>query len=253
MTLRTSSLLALVLWLAAVATARADDPLDQARQAFAAGDFAAAARAARAVDSADAYALRARAILIDALYGDHDQRRRLQRAAEGHRLATQALALAPDHLEGHLQAAIALGMMAKEAGTFEAMNEDYGSRIKRHLDAALAVAPDNPYALGLLALWHSSVVAKAGDDMARRLFGASLAAATPLFDRLVGDPQCPAIVRLELAHALATLDRPGDQAKADAVIAAVAAVPAATAVDRLAVRLARADLAERTQLAAAAP
>lgn len=244
---------ALFLCLAGAPLARAESGIDAARQAFVAGDFAAAAAMAGTVKDADGYALTARAVLADALYRDHDRSTRLRLAKRGHQLAKQALAARPDHVEAHLQAAIGLGLLAKNAGTFEAMNENYAERIKRHLDAALAVDPDNPYALGFLALWHTTVVAKAGTTMARNLFGADLTLADPLFARLLADPSCPPIVVLELARGLAALDRPDDRVAADAALARLADRPARTEIDRLAIQLARSDLAARTQIAAATP
>lgn len=163
-------LIIIVALLLALSGAQAAD-LDEAKQLYGQGAMAAAAKLARSVGTADGYALAAQATLVDAVYlADRASRADLfAQAAEDARLA---LALDSHHVDAHLQLAMALGQIA-DRDPITAHFKGYAHEGKTHLDRALALAPDYPWAHGLLGIWHLQIVKHASSALADRWYGAT--------------------------------------------------------------------------------
>ncbi|MEL6113184.1 MAG: hypothetical protein AAFR20_10300 [Pseudomonadota bacterium] len=75
--------------------------------------------------------------------------------------ARAALARDPVNVEAHLQAAISDAVRGGQVGPIRALFGGYASRARRHLDQALATAPENFWALSTSGAWHLEV-ARAG-------------------------------------------------------------------------------------------
>lgn len=160
---------ALAMGLAAVAHGQ---DLDEARALYDRGAMLKAAELARGFGTADGHALAAQATLVAATYqvpGGPD-RKLLHQAADE---ARAALALDPNHLQAHLRLAMALGYMA-EGSPIEAHLGGLAHEAKALLDRALALAPDDAWAHGVLGVWHLRVVRHAGPMLAESLYGATL-------------------------------------------------------------------------------
>lgn len=130
-----------------------------------------AAELARGFGTADGYALASQSTLVAAVYQrqgrDHAL---LQQAAAD---ARAALALDPDHVAALLQLALAIGYMAEEDPVGAHLNGS-AHEGKALLDRALALAPDNAWAHGMLGVWHLRLVKYAGPLLAQSLYDASV-------------------------------------------------------------------------------
>jgi len=183
--MRTAAFLVIaMLWpLAAMAQTYED-----ALAAYVSGDFAGAAAAARALDSADGWALAARAELVVAAYREPDRGAALASLDRAISDARRAVELDPGHIEGRLQLAIGIGYQARIH-----QSPSLARDARRLVDAVLADAPDNGYALAVLGGWHGETVATLGGFMARLMVGARTSEFTAAFDRaLEADPANPA-------------------------------------------------------------
>jgi hypothetical protein len=163
-------LIVLVLVTSLGAAAHGQD-LTEASALYDQGVMLKAAELARGFGTADGHALASQATLVAAIYQrpGHDNAM-LQQAADD---ARRALALDPDHVQAHLQLALALGYIAEEdpiSAHFDGTARDG----KALLDRALALAPDSAWAHGLLGVWHLRLVKHAGPLLAQSLYDASL-------------------------------------------------------------------------------
>jgi hypothetical protein len=164
--------LPVILLLLAASVGAAAGGLPRAEALYHAGEMREAAEAARTLGSADAYSLAAKASLVEAIYQANDGERTalLEQAI---RDAHEALALDPQSVDARLHVAIALGHLAEDDLVGAQMN-GYVEEGKRLIDQALALAPDDAWAHGLLGMWHLQVVRHAGQALARSLYGADV-------------------------------------------------------------------------------
>jgi tetratricopeptide (TPR) repeat protein len=162
--------LPLVLILLTFGVGAAAGGLPRAEALYRAGDMREAAAAARTLGSADAYALAAKASLVEAIYQAKDGERTslLEQAISD---AKEALELDPKSVDARLQVALALGHLAEDDVVGAQMN-GYVEEGRRLIDQALELAPDDPWAHGLLGMWHLQVVRHAGRALAGSLYGA---------------------------------------------------------------------------------
>jgi hypothetical protein len=164
--------LPVILLLLSASVGAAAGGLPRAEALYYAGEMRQAAEAARALGSADAYSLAAKASLVEAIYQAEDGERTalLHQAIHD---ANEALALDPQNVDARLHVAIALGHLAEDDLVGAQMN-GYVEEGKRLIDQALALAPTDPWAHGLLGMWHLQVVRHAGYALARSLYGADV-------------------------------------------------------------------------------
>ncbi|MEM9169420.1 MAG: hypothetical protein AAGC56_07170 [Pseudomonadota bacterium] len=107
------------------------------------------ALAARAMNAAGYFEIRASAARKDAL-----------RAAE---FAERALEADPDNVEAHLQLAISHSVRAANMSGPRAFLLGLPKRARRSIDAALALDPDNPWALSTSGTWRIEVARRGAD------------------------------------------------------------------------------------------
>ncbi len=153
------------LWaLAGVSLAALDE---DALARYAAGDYDAAVIAAEMAGGPDNLALAARALNAVAYFDDG---RKSTRKIAGGALeyAEAALAIEPDHPEGHLQAAISLSLRSAKMSPVRALLMDLPVRARKHIDRALESSPDNVWALSTSGAWRVEVARRGGGA----LFGA---------------------------------------------------------------------------------
>ena len=137
---------------------------------FAKGEYEEAARLARAHDTDESWAFAARATL--ALAATASLSKTQAEATYGQAIADarRALALNPSHVEASLNLAIALGHLARLHGpSFVAIDLAWTAR--RHIDAALAIAPQNPWAKAVSGAWRMAVAHHAGPIIGQIVFG----------------------------------------------------------------------------------
>lgn len=197
---------------------------------YARGDYSAAMKAGEAAHSAYGSALAARAAMADAVLRERPCLECLQQAEA---LARAAVAADPKLADGQVWLAVALGYQARIQGMVRARLRDLPGQSKAALDASVASAPDNPFAVSALGGWHIEVVKGGGPFLARTLYGATLTEAMTLFDRAVKLAPGNVAVRYQIALALAGFDPDSWRARIAAELdAAIKGMPA-TAYERV--------------------
>jgi tetratricopeptide (TPR) repeat protein len=183
-----------------------------AEEAFKAGQFAQAASLARAncleqIDqlkkieatadatlkikntAAGACALAARATLTVAAYQTNDRARADALINTAYADTQIALAQIPNHIEGTLQTAVALGYRAKLA-----QSPGIAKDAKKYMERAITLAPNNAFASLALAGWNGEAVADIGSFIASTVLGAKKDNAIKYYEQALKlDPASPTV------------------------------------------------------------
>jgi tetratricopeptide (TPR) repeat protein len=210
----------------------AADGLEEAERLYQSGNMLEARRVAQATDSADGYALAAKAALVDALYmaPEHERETLLEGAADD---ASRALERQPNHIDALLRLAVALGHLAEGEDLVSAHLKGYGYQGRELLERALALQPENSWANGLLGIWHLQVVYNGGPALAGELYEASEAEGRRLCRRALElDPEATSI-RFGCARSLLELDPEANRAAAIEDLRRVVEAPVDDVADRL--------------------
>lgn len=206
--------------------------LGEAEALYERGDMAAAASLARSLDSADGFALAAKATLVQAAYLSPEAYKQalFERAAAD---AEAALALDPNQVDAHLQLAIALGQLAELGDPISAHVNGYAEAGKALIDRALALDPGNEWARPLLGMWHLQVVHHAGDALAESLYGATRETGLELCAKAMVGTHSPLALKYGCAAVLVELDAAAFAATAEQTLATIREAKAEDATDRL--------------------
>ncbi len=145
-----------------------------------AGQFAAAADAARANENADNLALAAYATLIVAAYEVDTKEKALALIAEAERDANMALILQPNHVGATLQKAVAIGYRAQLT-----KSPGEAKTARRLMEKAAKAEPNNPLAHTSLGGWHSGAIGQLGGFIAGTVLGAKEKTAIAEFDKAI--------------------------------------------------------------------
>lgn len=141
---------------------------DTAHQAFTQGDYAEVVSLADAAPTASSLALAARALNTQAYLAEKDKKAR-HYAKKARRYALRALAVDANHVEAHLQAAISDAVRGGKVGPVRAFLSNLAGRSRGYLDTAIALDPDNGWALSTSGAWHLEVARSGGG----RVYGAN--------------------------------------------------------------------------------
>jgi len=171
MTLRVFALLVALLFVSAPAVAA---PFDL----YAAGKYEDAIRAGAAENDAGGYAVAARAALAIAAERVPPCMDCLKRAED---LARKAIARDPKLGAPHVYLAVSLGYQARITGPISAKMRGLPDQAKAELDKALAIDPDDPWALAALGGWHVEIVRTGGAFLGNMIYGASAEAGRAQF------------------------------------------------------------------------
>ena len=147
---------------------------------FEAGQFAAAADAARGVETPESLALAARATLVVAAYEADTKERAMRLIGDAMADADSALALAPNHVGAMLQKAIALGYRAQLT-----RSPGDAKAARRLMERAYAADRRNALAAASLGGWHSGAIGNLGRFVAGTLLGAKKDEAVKYHNRAV--------------------------------------------------------------------
>ncbi|NIJ42887.1 tetratricopeptide (TPR) repeat protein [Parvibaculum indicum] len=206
--------------------------LASARAAFDDGAFSRAAAAAREVGTAEGYTLAAHAEMARGDLIEPKGKARLECYRTALADARKALASAPDDPDAHLVLAIALGFVARGEGGLEAHMQGLGEEARKHIDIALKLAPDNPWAHAALGGWNLQI-AYAGGSIGEAIYGASVKAGRRAYeDALRLDPKNTAIA-YQYAVQLLGLDGDAHRRRAAELLDRVVAHRPVNALERL--------------------
>lgn len=223
-----SSLILAALVVSGALSAFAD--VASANAAFRAGQYDLALQEAAGERSADAHALRARAILAKVMCSGREPD--LAALKQALAAADAALKLDAGHGEGRLQKAIALSLLTRPMSLSEANDSGYGPKARALAEAVLADDPANHYAFGFLAVWHVEVHRRGG-TLGAAVMGASLKTARKSYAEAVRLAPEDASLRWQWARALAALDAKKYRAEITAELQAALAIDPATELDRV--------------------
>lgn len=139
-------------------------PHQAAYALYAAGDYESAVGAAKAAGGADNLALAARSLNAEAYFAEDrkEARRTAGRAVDA---AQEALEDDPGKIEAHLQAAIGYALRGANMGSARVFLTNLPARARRHIDAAIALDPENAWALSTSAAWRLEVYRRGGGSM----------------------------------------------------------------------------------------
>ena len=137
------------------------DAADAAYSAYAAGDYEAAVNLAKHAGTSEDYALAARAMNAVAYFDDGRKSAR-RTAGDALEAAEQAIKLDPRLPEGYLQAAISLALKGARMSPMRAFLSGIAGKARDRIDAALALDPENPWALSTSAAWRIEVARRGG-------------------------------------------------------------------------------------------
>lgn len=210
---------------AASPASAAPDPA--AFAAFAAGDYETAVSLAVAAGGAENAALAARAINAVAYF---EVERKASRALAERALehAESAVKADPRLVEGQLQAAISLALRGAKMAPPRAFLLNIPARARRYLDAALAIEPENPWALSTSAAWRLEV-ARRGGGVA---YGADPETGFAEFERARALDPANVVIAYECALRLLASGRKEWRDEALAALAAALQLSAETAFDK---------------------
>ena len=223
-----SSLILAALVVSGALSAFAD--VASANAAFRAGDYDLALSEAAGERSADAHALRARAMLAKVMCSGREPD--LASLKDALAAAEAALKLDADHGEGRLQKAITLSLLTRPMSLGDARDSGYGPKARALAEAVLADDPANHYALGFLAVWHVEVHRRGG-SLGAAVMGASLKSARKYYAEAVRLAPEDAGLRWQWARALAAFDAKKYHSEIEAELEAALAIDPATELDRV--------------------
>lgn len=139
-------------------------PVAGAYEAYARGDYAEAVELAVASGSAEDYALAARA-LNAVSYFENAKKPARRTAKDAYDFAEKAIALDPALPEAHLQAAISLALKGARISPVRALLSGVAREARDAIDEALALAPENAWALSTSAAWRIEVARRGGGSL----------------------------------------------------------------------------------------
>jgi tetratricopeptide (TPR) repeat protein len=174
-----------------------------AEAAFVRGEYDAALTALAETETADAFALCARALLAEAMSGPADPPEDLLFKALDE--ANAALMVDPAHAEGRLQRAIALSLIIRPMSTREARKTGWAEEARDLARDVLEDEPGNVYAHGFLSVWNVEVVNRGG-RIGAMIMGAGVSDGRDHYEAAIAAAPDDASVHWQWARALAALN-----------------------------------------------
>ncbi len=208
------------------------EDLDRVAQLYRDGQFIEAAKLAEQAGDADGFAFAARALIADVMSSEpgHASSNVLKQAEKD---ARAALDLDGNHLEGHLQLAVTLGLKGRRVGRLRAHFQGLARDGKIHLDQALEQAPDNAWVLSVLGGWHLEIVRRAGPKTADWLYKANKDTGMDYFERALSTAPHTLPIRHHYALLLLSFDEPALHERAKAVLTEAVEATAGDYFDRI--------------------
>jgi len=170
---------------------------------YAQGHYQDAIRRGEDSHTAEGLATAARASLADAMTRSEPCQPCLQRAEDD---ARRSVAMDARVADAHVWLATSLGYEARLQGVMRAGISNSAVHAKEELEAALAIDPNNPYALAALGGWNAEVVRVGGAFLAGKIYDASMEKSLALFDRAAHAAPHNVAVHYQIALALAGVD-----------------------------------------------
>lgn len=208
------------------------DDLDRSARLYRDGQFIEAAKLAEQAGDADGFAFAARALIADVMSSEPG-RASSKVLKQAEKDARAALDLDGNHLEGHLQFAVVLGLKGRRVGRLRAHFQGLARDGKVHLDQALEQAPHNAWVLSVLGGWHLEIVRRAGPKTADWLYKADRDTGMDYFERALSTAPHSLPIRHYYALLLLSFDEPALQGRAKVVLTEAVEATAGDYFDRI--------------------
>ena len=158
------------------------DDLDLARDLFVKGNYKEAIEQASKYKSIEALVLQSRILSIYTLpFKDRDAEEKFLKSYE---IAKSAIQIDPDNDEAYVEAAHSLGRYGQKIGIMSAISKGIASRVKKYLDKALEINPNNILANLSKGIWHAEIINQAGKAIASTVYGANIDKALIHFEKV---------------------------------------------------------------------
>ena len=163
--------------------ALSNDNLDKARNFFLKGEYEKAMQEASTYNSADAKILHSRILSIYTHFyiKDHSSEEMFLKA---YKIAKTAIEIAPENDEAQVEAAHALGRYGQKIGIMAAITKGVAERVRKYLNKALDINPNNILANLSKGIWHAEIINQAGRTLAGAVYGAKIEKAVYHFDKV---------------------------------------------------------------------
>jgi tetratricopeptide (TPR) repeat protein len=157
----------------------------------------------------------------------------------------QAQTLAePENANAWYQHAYALGRYSQCINVAKALAQGLGSKVKTSLEKTIELQPRHADAHVALAAFHAEVIDKVGTLIAGMTYGAKKEVGLKLFEQALDLTPGSAIAMIEYAHGLIMLEGEQKFQEATGLYERAVACQPLDAAERLAVELARTELAD---------
>ncbi|MBJ56990.1 MAG: hypothetical protein CMP24_01955 [Rickettsiales bacterium] len=183
--------------------------LDDARNLFLEGEYLQAMELCKNINSNEALILQSRILSIHAFFFKKDAEAK-NSYLEAYKIAKKVINNDDKISEAYVEAAHALGRYGQEIGIISAISKGIAEKIKKYLDKALFIEPDDVIANLSMGIWHAEIISKSGKTFANLLYGAKaddarlfLRKALQLNDQQIG-------VLYEAAYGFKLLKKPDD-------------------------------------------
>jgi hypothetical protein len=173
---------------------------DELFSLYAGGRYDEAMREGASANTAQGFAIAARAALADAAMQPKPCLDCLKHAED---FARKAIIADASQADGHVWLAAALGLETRITGLIRARLAGSPAQAKAALDIALKDDPHNAYALAAMGGWNIEIVHVGGAFLARNLYGASEAEGLAQFDRAVMAAPGNVAIRYQIGLSLA--------------------------------------------------
>jgi hypothetical protein len=188
---------------------------------YKAGRYEDAIRAGEAAKTGQGLAVAARAAFAEANLSDMPCLPCLQRVET---YARRSIALDSRHPDAFVYLAAALGYQARIVGSITAQFRHYPEEAKEAIDHALAVAPNDDWALASAGAWHIEVVRNGGSLLARTLYGARVDTGTDYFYKAFAAEPNNLVIRFQFALSLSGYDFDANSGPATAALESIRAI-----------------------------
>jgi hypothetical protein len=182
---------------------------------YKAGRYEDAIKAGEAVNTGESLAVSARAAFAEANLSETPCLPCLQRVES---YARRSIALDTTHPEAYVYLAAALGYQARIVGTITAQLRHYPEDAKEAIDHALAVAPNDDWALAAAGAWHIEVVRNGGALLARTIYGARVETGKEFFYKAFAAEPKNLVIRFQYVLSLSGYDFDGNSDAVAAVL-----------------------------------
>ena len=182
------------------------DNLDKSRDLFLKGEYENAIEEVSKYDSAEAKILKSRILSIYTHFYLKDTEAE-EKFLKSYNIAKAAIKMDPDNDNAYVEAAHALGRYGQKIGIMAAITKGIADRVKRYLDKALVINPNNILANLSKGIWHAEIINQAGKGLASAVYGAKVNKAVNHFKIVINHKNSNEIgVLYELAYGYSLLN-----------------------------------------------